>query len=101
MLERACRAAGLWGLDQELQFPIIAKSGTNEAGRTIRYYFNYSDKPVSLSYSHGEGIELLTDQAIRTQDEIKLERWEFCYCGGKRRIEAGEKCRQHVWLGAV
>jgi len=75
VLERACRAAGLWGLDQELQYPIIVKSGVNEAGRTIRYYFNYSDKPVSISYPYGEGTELLTDQVIQTREQIKLERW--------------------------
>lgn len=75
VLERACRTAGLWGVDQELQFPIIVKSGINEAGRTIRYYFNYSDEPVSFSYPHEDGVELLTEQLIRTNGQLSLERW--------------------------
>ncbi|MFC5471540.1 beta-galactosidase [Cohnella suwonensis] len=75
LLERVCREAGLLGLDQELRFPLIVKSGTNEQGKTIRYYFNYSDEPKSFDYSHGEGKELLADRPIRSGERIELERW--------------------------
>ncbi|HZG55615.1 beta-galactosidase [Paenibacillus sp.] len=75
VLERACKTAGLWGPDQELRFPLIVKSGTNEAGRTVRYYFNYSDEPVSFPYPHGDGTELLTDRPVRAGERIELERW--------------------------
>jgi len=75
VLERAVKAAGLWGADQELSFPLIVKSGTNEAGKTIRYYFNYSDEPRSFAYPHGNGTELLSDRAVRSGERIGLDRW--------------------------
>lgn len=75
VLERAVKAAGLWGADQELSFPLIVKSGTNEAGKTIRYYFNYSDEPRSFVYPHGDGTELLSDRAVRSGERIELDRW--------------------------
>ncbi|MBB6693539.1 beta-galactosidase [Cohnella xylanilytica] len=75
VLERAVKAAGLWGADQELSFPLIVKSGTNEAGKTIRYYFNYSDEPRAFAYPHGDGTELLSDRAVRSGERIELDRW--------------------------
>ena len=47
ILKGAVQIAGLWGDNQELAFPIIVKTGINAAGRTIRYYFNYSGHSVS------------------------------------------------------
>ncbi|ACS99575.1 beta-galactosidase [Paenibacillus sp. JDR-2] len=75
VLEGACREAGIWGVDQELQFPVIVKTGTNESGKTIRYYFNYSDEPQSFVYPHGDGAELLGDLGLRSGETIELERW--------------------------
>jgi beta-galactosidase len=75
VLERACREAGIWGADQNLQFPLIVKSGVNEAGKIVRYYFNYSDEPKSFVYPYGNGIELLKEREIRSGGSIELERW--------------------------
>ncbi|MFC5468169.1 beta-galactosidase [Cohnella suwonensis] len=77
VLERVCRSAGLWSPDQELQFPLIVKSGTNNAGRTVRYYFNYSEEPKSFSYPHGDGMELLADRPVHRGERIELDRWCF------------------------
>jgi beta-galactosidase len=75
VLERACKTAGLWGADQELRFPLIVKSGTNERGKTVRYYFNYSDEPRSFDYPHEDGLELLADRPVRSGERIELDRW--------------------------
>ncbi|MNP80841.1 hypothetical protein D3C76_1790450 [compost metagenome] len=65
----------MWGADQELAFPFIVKSGVNGQGKTIRYYFNYSDNPVSFIYPHGSGRELHADEPVEPGQELKLERW--------------------------
>ncbi|MDP9699959.1 beta-galactosidase [Paenibacillus intestini] len=75
VLERVMKDAGVWGADQELAFPIIVKTGLNDHGHTIRYYFNYADEPVSFKHVHGEGTELLSGDSIAAGQEIKLERW--------------------------
>lgn len=75
VLEGASREAGIWGEDQALQFPIIVKSGTNEQGHNVRYYFNYSDQSQSFVYPYGNGTELLKDRAVVSGETIELERW--------------------------
>ncbi|MBB3155745.1 hypothetical protein FHS16_005853 [Paenibacillus endophyticus] len=75
VLERASKAAGLWGLEQDCRYPLIVKSGTNEAGREIRYFFNYSDASISFTYSYEVGTELLSNRKVCINEQIELDRW--------------------------
>ncbi|OUM86984.1 MAG: beta-galactosidase [Bacillus thermozeamaize] len=75
VLELAVKEAGLWGADQELRFPLIVKSGVNQYGNTIRYYFNYSRNPVAFPYRYGDAVELLSGQTIRSGQTVTLQPW--------------------------
>lgn len=75
VLKAAVQEAGLWGSDQELSFPIIVKSGYNSENKAVRYYFNYSDTPFSVVYTHSEGVELLSGSAVKQADPLALEPW--------------------------
>ena len=77
ILEGAVKNAGLWGKDQELKFPIIVKSGTNQLGKTIHYYFNYSGEEVSFIYPHKKGNVLLTEEKLASQSQVLLPAWGF------------------------
>ncbi|SEO15063.1 beta-galactosidase [Flavobacterium sp. CF108] len=77
ILEGAVKNAGLWGKDQELKFPIIVKSGTNQLGKIIHYYFNYSSQEVSFIYPHKKGNVLLTEEKLASQSKISLPAWGF------------------------
>jgi beta-galactosidase len=75
VLEHAVKEAGLWAADQELSFPLITRSGINELGKRVHYYFNYSDNPGSIMYPYQHGWELLTDTQVST-DQIKhIDPW--------------------------
>lgn len=75
ILEDAVRKAGLWGADQDLAFPVITKSGTNQQGRTVRYYFNYSARPATFRYPHEAGKDLLSDRAVARDSQQQLPPW--------------------------
>jgi beta-galactosidase len=75
VLEEAARQAGLWGLDQELSFPIITKTGINDENKTLHYYFNYSDYPATINYPHDDGQEIMDNKAIKTNEQIHLKPW--------------------------
>jgi beta-galactosidase len=75
ILEDAVRKAGVWGADQELAFPIVTKSGTNEQGRTVRYYLNYSARPVAFRYPHRPGKDLLANKTVAGGSDQQLAPW--------------------------
>jgi beta-galactosidase len=75
ILEDAVRKAGLWSADQDIRFPLITKSGINDQGRTVRYYLNYSARPVAFRYPHAAGRDLLANQAVATGAELQVPGW--------------------------
>jgi beta-galactosidase len=75
IIQDALKKADLWGLDQQLSFPLITKSGTNEKGKIIHYYFNYSSVASSFNYPHKEGKELLFSENVMKNKEIQIDPW--------------------------
>jgi beta-galactosidase len=77
IIEDAVKKAGLWDTDQEISFPIIVKTGINQNGKTVRYYFNYSAAPVNFTYPHNNGTELLDNKNISKNQKVDLSAWGF------------------------
>jgi beta-galactosidase len=77
ILADAVKKVGLWGADQQLAFPIITKYGVNQKGKTVHYYFNYSDKESSFTYPYGNGKELLSGAGVSANSAMQLEPWGF------------------------
>lgn len=75
VVENVVKSAGLWGTDQELKFPLVIKSGINQYGKAIHYYFNYSADPASLIYSYKPGMELLSNTAIPLKSKVDIGAW--------------------------
>lgn len=75
VLENVLETAGLWGLDQELRFPLITKSGINQKGKVVHYYFNYSADSYSIRYPYQAGKELLTYKMISRNDILEIDPW--------------------------
>lgn len=75
ILRQALKKSNLWGKDQEWVFPIITKSGKNDQGKTIRYIFNYSATPSTITYSYANGIELLANKEVVQNSPLELEAW--------------------------
>lgn len=77
VLEEVLKRAELWGVDNEISFPLISKKGINTAGKTIRYYFNYSNEAGNIVYPHNNGVELVSGRDIEQFDRINLKPWDF------------------------
>ena len=75
LIENVVKTAGLWGPDQELAFPLITKSGTNEQGKLVHYYFNYSAKAVNFTYRQQRGTELLSGDKAITGSAMEIPAW--------------------------
>ncbi len=61
----------------EIYFPIICKSGTNDYGNKVSYYFNYSSDEHEITYSGAPGKNLLAEAAINSGDLVTLKPWDF------------------------
>jgi beta-galactosidase len=75
ILKQALKKADLWGTDQQLYFPIITKSGKNQQGKMVHYYFNYAEKPIKVPYPYKIGKELLTNTLVSPNNALDLEAW--------------------------
>jgi len=49
----------------------------NRYGKTIRYYFNYSGSPVTFTYRHKAGTDLLASRAVKADDAVNLGPWDL------------------------
>ena len=67
--------AGLLSSDQEIHWPLITKSGLNNEGNTIRYYYNYTSNPQTVIYPHSHSFDLLNERKVERNDELILEPW--------------------------
>lgn len=66
---------GLIDKDRRLAYPIVMKYGTNDQGKTIRYYLNYSNVKQSFVYSFDNGIDLFTNEKLQKNEKIILNPW--------------------------
>ena len=80
MKQTISKYAGLCGLhtdDNDVSFPVIIRKGTNEKGKTVRYYLNYSPAPVTVNYAHGKAKELFSGKNINKGDSFTINRWDL------------------------
>ncbi len=61
----------------DIQYPAIVRSGYNQEGQYVRYYFNYSGKPLELSGRHPAGYSLLDGRQLSEDEPFRLEAWDL------------------------
>jgi beta-galactosidase len=49
------------------------KHGHNRSGKTLHFYFNYSNEPHSMSYDYGVGAGLLTQSGVEPRQNVTLK----------------------------
>ena len=75
ILKQELDRAGLLSPDQEIHWPLITKSGMNDNGKTIRYYYNYSSEAVEFFYPYKGGIELISNAKNVGNSNLNIEPW--------------------------
>ncbi|MCX7657532.1 MAG: beta-galactosidase trimerization domain-containing protein, partial [Oscillospiraceae bacterium] len=51
ILEDCLKKAGLWSEEQKCSFPVIIRKGTNNFGKEIVYFLNYSNNEITVEYN--------------------------------------------------
>ena len=57
------------------QYPVIMRKGTNDFGKTVRYFFNYSEKEQEVVYDYGTGTELLLADTVENGEILIMPAW--------------------------
>lgn len=76
VFQRALEDAGI-GQMSNLQFPIILRKGTNESGKKIWFYLNYSGQEHEVIHEEAESMELFTEEKIGQGDSFVIKGWDF------------------------
>lgn len=67
---------GMIPRENRLTYPIVMKTGTNDQGKTIRYYLNYSGKESQVVYNQPKGTNLFTNSSVTKGNHIILKPWD-------------------------
>ena len=59
--------------EKELYWSLINKTRTNEDGKTIRYYYNYTSDPASFVNPFKGGTELISEEKIKNKETMTIE----------------------------
>lgn len=77
IIRQELERAELMTPDQELHWPLITKSGTNEDGNIIRYYYNYTSEPATFIYPYEGGTELISEEVVENNETLTIEPWDL------------------------
>ncbi|MCG6188622.1 beta-galactosidase [Maribellus maritimus] len=77
ILMDAVKRSGIRTPDQDSHWPLITKSGTNNDGKTTRYYYNYSSQPATFLYPYKGGVELISGKKVGGQEELTINPWDL------------------------
>jgi beta-galactosidase len=75
IIKDAVTRAGISNPDYQLSWPLIVKSGKNESGKKIHFYYNYSSGEKEFTYPHPAGNELVSDKLVVSGQVMNIEPW--------------------------
>jgi beta-galactosidase len=77
IIEDAVERAGIDNPDFQFSWPLIAKSGLNEDGKKVHFYYNYSSKSINFNYPHSRGLELVNEEEVNSDQSLLLAPWDI------------------------
>ena len=60
------------------QYPLIRRTGTNDLGKQITYYLNYSGAETSFVYDGANGTELISGETLTSGQTYSIGAWNLC-----------------------
>lgn len=58
------------------EYPVIVREGTNDFGKTVRYFLNYSAKEQTVAYKYSDGEDVLTGETIKAESLLIIPAWD-------------------------
>lgn len=78
ILRRYFKEHGCAGFTAETpRYPVIVKRGTNDFGKELYYYFNYSGEEQQVTHLGHPGTELITGHPVAKKERLCLGAWDL------------------------
>ena len=58
-------------------YPVIVREGTNDFGKTVRYFLNYSAEEQEVTYKYDDGEDVISGEKIKSGEELKISAWDM------------------------
>lgn len=58
-------------------YPVIVRKGTNDLGKIVRFFLNYSAVEQKVPYVCGSGVELLSGKTVENGESIEIPAWDL------------------------
>ena len=58
-------------------YPVIVREGTNDFGKTVRYFLNYSAEEQEVTYKYDDGEDVISGEEIKSGEELKISAWDM------------------------
>lgn len=81
ILSDILKRTGIWGREQEVEFPIIIKKGMNDYGEEIVYFLNYSPEIQEIKYWGNDAEDILTGEKVCEGQMLHIEPWNLRLLG--------------------
>jgi beta-galactosidase len=76
IIKDAIERAGINNPDHQFAWPLIAKSGLNDDGNPVHFYYNYSSEQIEFAYPHSSGKELVSGTSVKEGVSMSIEPWD-------------------------
>lgn len=75
LIARSAERKGIANAERKFAFPVILRSGINDKGEKVHYFFNYSYSPKTISYPYADSRSLLDNQQLKQNAQMTVEPW--------------------------
>jgi beta-galactosidase len=76
IIEEAIDRANIKNLNHQYNWPLIVKTGINENGNKVHFYYNYSSEELEVEYLQSTGIELISNTSAEKGESYKISPWD-------------------------
>jgi len=77
IIEEAIERAEIKDSNHEFEWPVIIKTGINDNGKKVHFYYNYSSEDKEVVYLHSSGIELISDTSVEKGGSYNINPWDI------------------------
>ncbi len=75
LIVRAADRKEIAKTERNYTFPIVLRSGFNQAGKAVHYLFNYSSTVATVKYPYANSLSLLDSQSLKKGEPVEIEPW--------------------------